>query len=1236
MIYLHILILVLLLIYSVIGQISAPFTGWTREGLKIDITPNSIDDDCRLLQPIGNNENNAIKISFRCKEDDYLSYIGVNGESIEHGKIKYIDSIQSLRIGCSDGSSYISFGGSDISHYNNTITLFPTFISSISAGFISGNSNHPPVLVLLEGHFGNFISFSAKRKSPSMEILNSGQWSGDKLIGGCFMLTVTPQPGFILYSISAIGFITEGTKSPSSNLVSNGINAKNMLIRQNSVFQECQILDGPGVLDKNNTITYYSLMCPKGQFSKFRIFKRYCFGTYHLSAIEFECKDLDSSIKKTVDRSYVTLGRYSGTYIAPAKEGELTSFYTVYLNSTNNSRFCKESSLYNPVTLRYYNNVGKEFASFINTQFEVQRLLKRKTTIRERLWVGKDPFLLCAGINKEGSITSIGIGYESMIEPIPLYLDAINMVKPDIIAYPLSMSKNQTLNTAISYNPEVIQITFGTVSSSNYNLAYAPNLQKSGLYTIRVSAQCKLDLLNRPQYISRFVLFVDSNTGLIQRIAGVCKPINNNSKFRLLKEIDRNHTISSNNMKLNLDDITGNITKENEFLNSTTKDLFKEGIFILSNFTSKLFNETSNNLIQNNSEDFKLENRLLKEYNSNKLMELFDTDKWPLNKWVPSPFRVQHLSWLQHEKDISDIHQSNLDISFAFGQSLSSSTRVIISKESPFNSIYAGFNPLTSNLVMLSTGIIKRDSRDILLKHYSNLYAPTYIALWEIPAIDGVPVVTDSICVELEQYSGKIIGLGFEGSINKSPPESEEDIKIKPDDNIEVTSKISNLDKFTSTPMNKTSIDSNIKSSKNSSLYNGLVIEPTINSQKCLKMAYNIPLIEYLENQAELKNHNKNRNSKNTSQIATSKTVTCPICSQIEYIKIHYIQSGPITGIEWKCKGINHIETISVGGQSPSQLTTQVFTRVQPQMIELAFASNDTTLLTKDDIAEPLPGPAFMSINGLIGSGHIHQLLYYRATDTPLLPTVTFEMNHRLRAEKNVLTTICVSLSSSQAILGLGFGFEFMSNECLKELPKPTIVPVISKNNMNPPNIIIKGPRIYQRVDLMHPFCTDIQGGAARTRLSNWWISFSCLDNIDEEVPFAKLSTLSSSYSFHRQISSMTLYCPDKISSVSVGQNIEEGNTRQTFDLQKPGSSLAIDFTQNDISPIQIKLIPSYSNTFMKSLVSNVGGFNEILTPSNLIYGICFELTSDGNIAGIAFANRPNNEENDRIERLTT
>ncbi|OII78322.1 hypothetical protein cand_033800 [Cryptosporidium andersoni] len=1226
MIYLHILILVLLLIYSVMGQISAPFTGWTHEGLKIDITPDSINDECRLLQPIGSNEDSAIKISFRCKEDYYLSYIGINGESIKHGEIKYIDSIQSLKIGCSDGSSYISFGGSDISHYNNTIALFPTFISSINAGFISGNSNRPPVLVLLEGYFGGLMSFSAKRKSPSMEILNSGQWSGNKLIGGCFMLTVTPQPRFILYSISAIGFITEGTKSPSLNLVSNGINARNILIRQNSVFQECQILDGPGIIDKNNTITYYSLMCPKGQFSKFRIFKRYCFGTYHLSAIEFECKSLDS-IKKTVGRSHVTLGKYSGTYIAPAKEGELTSFYAVYFNSTNNSRFCKESTLYNPVTLRYYNDVGKEFASFINTQFEVQRLLKRKATIRERLWVGKDPFLLCAGINKEGSITSIGIGYKSMIEPIPLYLDAVNMVKPDIIAYPLSMSKNQTLNTAISYNPDVIQITFGTVSSSNYNLAYSPNLQKSGLYKIRVSAQCKPDLLNKPQYISRLILFVDGNTGLIQRIAGVCKPINN-SKFRLLKEIDRNNTISSNSMKLNLD-MTGNITKENEFLNST-KDLFKEEIYILSN--SKLFNETSNNVIHD-SEGSKLENRLLKEYNSDKLMELFDTDRWPLNKWVPSPFRVQHPSWLQHEKDISDIHQSNLDISFAFGQSLSSSTRVVISKEGPFNSIYAGFNPLTSNLVMLSTGIIRRDSRDILLKHYSNLYAPTYIALWEVPSIDGVPVVTDSICVELEQYSGKIIGLGFEGSMNKSPPESEEDIKITSDGNIEVTSKTSNLDKFISTPMNKTSIYSNMNSSKNSS-YNGLVIEPTINNQKCPKMAYNMPLIEYLENQAELKN-NENRNSKNKSQIATSKTITCPMCSQIEYIKIHYIQSGPIIGIEWKCKGINHIETISVGGKSPSQLATQVFTKVQPQMIELAFASNDTTLLTKDDIAEPLPGPAFISINGLIGSGHIHQLLYYRAMDTPLLPTVTFEMNHRLRAEKNVLTTICVSLSSSQAILGLGFGFEFMSSECLKELPKPIIVPVISKNNMNPPNIIVKGPRIYQRVDIMHPFCTDIQGGAARTRLSNWWISFSCLDSIDEEVPFTKLSTLSSN-SFHRQILTMTLYCPDKISSVSVGQNIEEGNTKQTFDLQKPGSLLAIDFTQSDISPIQIKLIPSYSNTVMKSLVSNVGGFNQILVPNNSIYGICFEITSDGNIAGIAFANRPSNEESDRIERLTT
>lgn len=837
------------------------------------------------------------------------------------------------------------------------------------------------------------------------------------------------------------------------------------------------------------------------------------------------------------------LGEHKGgPWISHERVDDLASVYVAYFNSTSKEN-CKGSNTCNPIALRYFNSQGKEFSTFINNQFGVKRLLKRKHAIKERLWVGKNPNMICAGVNKNGQITSIGVGYKEMIEPTPLFIDAVKMVKPEIIAYPISLQRNQTINTAISYNPNDVQISFLSSKATGCNYSYSPGKGTSSKNTIQVHAQCKYDSHGTPQYINRLILFVDSTTQELKRIAGICS----------------NHLKSSKK--------------------SDKREEEEEMVGIEPE-------------------------RKMKEEEQSKLINMFDNDKWPINKWAPSPFRVQHASPYRHSHvgNGGELYQNSLDLSFAFGQSVSSNVEVISSKDSPFNSIYLGYNAESTNPVMLTTRLSDLDSnKKTLLMKYSSFLAPSTITYWEIPSVDGNVVYTDSICVELEQRNGNIFGIGFEGSMSSVPYDA--------------------LDENVST-LKSAGSDGELSTSAGGKLEvlgkqnSGLIVENRINKDKCEKLAYNQPLIDYF----------RARGGQNSTEadIGTQFTVTCPNCTEIEYIKAHHVIDGPVIGLEWKCTGANNVETVSIGGRSPSQLTTQLFNKVQPNMIELAFSTKE-----KESI---VPGPAFFSIDGYVSSGKIQQLLYYRMKDISLGATTTWESNEKLKHEKHVLRTICGSLSSSQGILSLGFGFEYLPLECSNEQVKPNMIPVDNKYSGNVPSVIINGPRISQKVDSVHPHCSQFQGGSARTRLSNWIISFSCLeDDMNGEVPFSKLTVLRSnviSKGLGGPIKVLTFHCPDGKTSVSVGENVSEESNQmnsKSFDLSKPGSTLAVDFSPLNVVPSQVKLNPPYSSdsTTQSTILSSISGLNEITTASDSIYGVCFELTSDGKIAGIAFANKP-------------
>ncbi|OII75506.1 uncharacterized protein cubi_02027 [Cryptosporidium ubiquitum] len=1138
-------------------KVNSKFTGWMSEGLISSVNNETALSECKILLPYGIDQKEMIKVAYYCKDGEFISYIGVNNQIVDHSSVNYIDEIQNLKIGCSDSYSFISFGGSKLSHYNSTAPGYPVMFSSISAGFTPGGSSSIPSLVLLEGFFSQIHSFSISRRVSSLESTNSRKWSGEKFIGGCFALLPIPQPGNIIYSIAGIGFIPKGNANNSLSYSNKGIYLKNMIYTVGKVFPECQTLDGPEINhEKNNSVTYYSIMCPNGHFNKYRTYKKYSFGTTYLASIEIECNDYDIKVENSIHNSLLRLGEHKGKpWINHERVDDLTSLYIAYFNSTSKEN-CKGSNTCNPIALRYFNKNGKEFSTFINNQFGVKRALKRKSAIRERLWVGSNPNMICAGINKDGQITSFGIGYKEMIEPTPLFIDAVKMVKPEIIAYPISLQRNQTINTAISYNPNDVQISFLSSKATGCNYSYSPGKETVSKNTIQVHAQCKYDLNGVPQYINKLILFIDSTTQELKRIAGIC---NNNLKNS--KKADKHENLKDGENEVNIE-----------------------------------------------------LNRKLKQEDQAKLISTFDHDKWPINKWAPSPFRVQHASPYKHlhaEKG-GELYQNSLDLSFAFGQSISNNIEVVSSHSSPFNSIYLGYNTESTNPIMLTTRLSDLDSnKKTLLMHYSSFLVPSTITYWEIPSVDGNVVYTDSICVELEQRNGNIIGIGFEGSMSSVPYDTL-------DENVSVIKSLNNGEDKNSLLDGKLEV----LGKQN----NGLIIENKINKDKCEKLAYNEPLIDFLKE--------KNGLNSTEAEIGSPFTATCPNCTEIEYIKAHHIIDGPIIGIEWKCTGTNNVETISIGGRSPSQLTTQLFNKVQPKMIELAFSvrGKENGKKKSQEKQSIIPGPAFLSIDGYVSSGKIQQLLYYRVKEDSLGPTTTWESNEKLKHEKHVLRSVCGSLSPSQGILSLGFGFEYLPLECFNEEIKPNMIPVDNKYTGNIPSIIINGPRISQKVDSVHPHCSQFQGGSARTRLSNWIISFSCLDDdIKKEVPFSKLTVLRSntnSKGMSGPIRVLSFQCPDGKTSVSVGENDSELSqmSSQSFDLSKVGSTLVVDFSPLNVVPSQIKLNPPYSSesaSIKSTTLSNVSGFNEISTSSDSIYAVCFELTNDDRIAGIAFANKP-------------
>ncbi|KAJ1609554.1 hypothetical protein OJ253_1510 [Cryptosporidium canis] len=1158
-------LLQLLLLFVFLGfeqisgdKLGSKFTGWMNEGLITSVNNDTTLSECKMLLPYGVDQKEIIKVAYHCKDGEFISYVGVNNQGVDHSKVNYIDEITNIKIGCSDGGSAISFGGSRLNYYNNTSPGYPVIASSISASFTPGGSSRIPSLVLLEGFFSQIHSFSIRRRVNSLESTNSRKWSGEKFVGGCFALMPTPQPGGVVYSIAGIGFIPIGNPPSTLSYSNKGIYMKNMIYTVGKAFSECQTLEGPD-LDhkKKDHITYYSVMCPNGHFIKYRTYKKYSFGTNHLASIEIECVDYDVKVENSIHNSFIRLGEHKGgPWISHEKVDELASIYVAYFNSTSKEN-CKGSNTCNPIALRYFNKDGKEFSTFINNEFGVKRLLKRKTAIKERLWVGKNPNMICAGVNKDGQIASFGIGYKEMIEPTPLFIDAVKVVKPEIIAYPISLQKNQTINTAISYNPNDVQISFLSSKATGCNYSYSPGKETTGKNTIQVHAQCKYDPEGTPQYINKLIMFVDSTTQELKRIAGICS-----NNMRASKNGDKHENAGDHEDNVNIDI-----------------------------------------------------DRKLKQEDQTKLINMFDQDKWPINKWAPSPFRVQHASPYKqiHAVNGGEQFQNSLDLSFAFGQSVSNNVEVISSQTSPFNSIYLGYNSESTNPVMLTTRLSGLDSnKKTLLMQYSNFLAPHTITYWEIPSVDGHVIYTDSICVELEQRNGNIFGIGFEGSMSSVPydvlDENVSTLKSSSGDSekdIFIGGKLEVLGKQDS----------------------GLIIEKSINKSKCEKVAYNHPLIDYLRE--------KSGSNSTETEVGTQFTVTCPNCTEIEYIKAHHIIDGPIIGLEWKCTGANNVETVSIGGKSPSQLTTQLFNKVQPNMIELAFSVRNKNGGDKTKTKEKesfIPGPAFLSIDGYVSSGKIQQLLYYRMKDESLGPTITWESNEKLKHEKHVLRSVCGSLSPSQGILSLGFGFEYLPLKCADEEIKPNMIPVDNKYSGNIPSVTINGPRISQKVDSVHPHCSQFQGGSARTRLSNWIISFSCLDDdMSGEVPFSKLTVLRSSTiskGLGGPIKVLNFQCPDDKTSVSVGENDSELDTMnsQIFDLSKVGSTLVVDFSPLNVVPSQIKLNPPYSSetsTSQSTILSSVAGLNEITTSSDSIYGVCFELTSDGKIAGIAFANKP-------------
>lgn len=285
----HLVLLFMFVIYGKINgdKVNSKFTGWMSEGVISSINNETALSECKILLPYGVDQKEIIKVTYYCKDDEFISYIGVNNQVMDHSSVNYIDEIQNIKIGCSDSYSFISFGGSKLSHYNSTAPGYPVIFSSVSAGFTPGGTTRIPSLVLLEGFFSQIHSFSIRRRVSSLESTNSRKWSGEKFIGGCFALLPIPQPGNMIYSIAGIGFIPRGNANNNLTYSNKGIYLKNMVYTVGKVFPECQTLEGPEIdHKKNNSLTYYSVMCPNGHFNKYRTYKKYSFGTTHLASIE--------------------------------------------------------------------------------------------------------------------------------------------------------------------------------------------------------------------------------------------------------------------------------------------------------------------------------------------------------------------------------------------------------------------------------------------------------------------------------------------------------------------------------------------------------------------------------------------------------------------------------------------------------------------------------------------------------------------------------------------------------------------------------------------------------------------------------------------------------------------------------------------------------------------------------------------------------------------------------------
>lgn len=283
-----VLICIGLAVDGICGDKTNPrFTGWMSDGMISSVNNETALSECRILFPYGVDQKDMIKVTYYCMDGEFISYMGVNNQEVDHSKVNYIDDILNLKVGCSDGYSFISFGGSKLSYYNSTNPGYPIIVSSISASFTPGGSSRIPSLVLLEGFFSQMHSFSIRRRVGSLESTNSRKWSGEKFVGGCFALLPIPQPGNVIYSIAGIGFIPVGNAPNTLIYTSKGIYLKNMMYTVGKVFPECQTLEGPAIDHKReSSVTYYSIMCPNGHFNKYRTYKKYSFGTNYLASIE--------------------------------------------------------------------------------------------------------------------------------------------------------------------------------------------------------------------------------------------------------------------------------------------------------------------------------------------------------------------------------------------------------------------------------------------------------------------------------------------------------------------------------------------------------------------------------------------------------------------------------------------------------------------------------------------------------------------------------------------------------------------------------------------------------------------------------------------------------------------------------------------------------------------------------------------------------------------------------------